>query len=408
VGKSNLLASMALGDAANGHGLALIDPKGDLVETVLARLPDKAANRVIVLDPAASDWPVGFNPLYVPGADEHARELAADRVLHIFKDLFRANWGPRSDDIMRAVLLTLVSVPAPNGQAFTICEAPELLVRPELRRYVMKQPGLPELLKSYWAGFDGMSDAERSQHAGPVLNKLRAFTMRTATRLMLGQSVGIDLTRVMAERRILLVSLAKGRVGEETANLAGSLLMAALWQAALGRANIEPEARRPFYLFLDEFQDVVRLSSSLPDLLAQARGLGVGAVLANQYLAQLPDAVQKAVLGTVRSQVAFQVEYDDAKLLERRFAPDLAASDLMGLGRYEIALRPSVNGETAGPVTGVTQPLPEPVREAVVLAEASRAEWGQARTEVERELAARIEPPRGPRRGGRVPGGPGA
>jgi hypothetical protein len=403
VGKSNLLAAMALGDAANGYGLALIDPKGDLVETILARLPEETHDRVMVMDPAASDRPLGFNPLYVPNADEYARELAADRVLHIFKDLYHANWGPRSDDIMRAVLLTLVSVPAPNGQAFTICEAPELLMRPELRQYVMRQSGLPEMLKGYWAAFDGMSEAEQVQHTGPVLNKLRAFTMRTATRLMLGQSVGVDLAAVMRERRILLVSLAKGRIGEETSKLTGSLLMAALWQAALGRANLKPEARRPFYLFLDEFQDVVRLSDSLPDLLAQARGLGLGAVLANQYLAQLPEAVRTAVLGTVRSQVVFQVEHDDARLLEKRFAPSLTSDDLTGLARYEVAIRPSVQGETAPPATGVTLPLDPPMREAAELAGAARERWGRARAEVERDLVARVELPRGPRRGGRVP-----
>src|SRR5712692_9981184 len=122
VGKSNLLAHMAIEDAARGAGLALIDPKGDLVETVLERLSDEAAERVIVLDPSQTDMPVvGFNPLHAPGADEHARELAADRVLHIFKDLYRANWGPRSDDLLRAALHSLVSIPAPNGQAFTIC-----------------------------------------------------------------------------------------------------------------------------------------------------------------------------------------------------------------------------------------------------------------------------------------------
>src|SRR6185437_6021390 len=167
--------------------------------------------------------------------------------------------------------------------------------------------------------------------------------MRTSTRLMLGQSSGLDLDEVLHRGQVLLVSLAKGKLGTETANLTGSLLVATLWQAVLGRVQVPGSARRPFYMFLDEFQDIVRLSDSLPDLLAQARGLGVGAVLAKQYLAQLPDGVRAAVLGTVRSQVVFQVEYDDAKLLERRFAPSLTASDLMGLGRYEIALRPSVD-----------------------------------------------------------------
>jgi hypothetical protein len=403
-GKSNLIASMAIQDATAGHGLALIDPKGDLVEAVLERIPDTAADRVIVLDPSQTDTPVGFNPLYVPGTDEHARELAADRVLHVFKDLYRSSWGVRSDDLMRAALLTLVSVPAPNGQAFTICEIPELLTNSLLRRYVMNRPELPGMLKSYWAWFNGLGEAEQSQHAGPVLNKVRAFTMRTAIRLMLGQSSGVDLAAVMRERRVLLVSLAKGRLGPESSILAGSLFVAAFWQAALDRASVPAQARRPFWLYLDEFQDVVRLSDSLPDLLAQSRGLGVGGVLANQYLAQLPESVRTAVLGTVRSQVAFQVEYDDAKLLERRFAPSLSSNDLMGLGRFEVAIRPSVGGETTAPVTGVTLPLGDPVRNGDELAQAARARWGRARAEVEAELVARITTgPGGSGRVGRTP-----
>ena len=404
VGKSNLLAGMAIADAAAGHGLALVDPKGDLVETVLERLPDDVSERVVVLDPSQTDQPVGFNPLAVLGADEHARELAADRVLHIFKDLYRANWGPRSDDLLRAALLTLVSVPAPNGQAFTICEVPELLTRPALRRYAVRLAELPEALKTYWAGFDALSEGEQLQHTAPVMNKLRAFTMRTATRLLLGQSSGIDLADVLQRRQVLLVSLAKGKLGVETATLTGSLLVASFWQAVLARANVAQAARRPFFVFLDEFQDVVRLSDSLPDLLAQARGLGVGAVLANQYLAQLPESVRAAVLGTVRSQVAFQVEYDDARLLERRFAPNLTANDLVGLGRFEIALRPSVGGQTTVPVTGVTLPLGDPVRDASELAQAARTRWGRTRTQVEAELAARIASGPGGSSGvGRVP-----
>ena len=402
VGKSNLLAHMAVADAAAGHGLALIDPKGDLLQTVLERLPDAAAERVIVLEPSQTDRPVGFNPLSVAGADEHARELAADRMLHVFKDLYRANWGPRSDDLLRAALLTLVSVPAPNGQEFTICEIPELLVRPALRRYTVSRPGLPEALKTYWAGFDSLSEAERLQHIAPVMNKLRAFTMRTSIRLMLGQASGIDLGEVMRRRLVLLVSLAKGKLGTETATLAGSLLVASFWQAALGRVNVAQKARRPFFLYLDEFQDVVRLSESLPDLLAQARGFGIGAVLANQYLAQLPESARAAVLGTVRSQVVFQVEYDDARLLERRFAPTLSADDLMGLGRFEIALRPSVDGQTVTPVTGTTMPLGEPVRGGDELAQLGRVRWGRARAEVEADLAARLETGSGPGRPGRV------
>jgi len=390
-GKSTLITNLAIADAAAGSGLFLIDPKGDLVENILERLPDHTTERVVVIDPSQTAQPIGFNPLAVTrGADELRRELVADQVLHVFRDLYRSYWGPRTDDVLRAALQTLTSVPAPNGQPFALTEVAELLSSPALRRYVTARPDLPPLLRDYWRVFDGMSEGERLQFIGPVNNKLRAFTMRSTLRLMLGQSQGLDLAAAMRRRQIVLVSLAKGRIGTEASQLIGSLLVAAFWESALERVNIPPEKRRPYYLYVDEFQDVVRMSDGLADLLSQARGLGVGAVLANQYLAQLSPAIQTAVLGTVRSQLTFQIEYDDARLLERRFAPALTAADLSGLDAYEAALRAYVGGDTAAPVTGRARPLGPVLREAAVLAEASRAAFGQSRADVEAALEARL------------------
>jgi hypothetical protein len=229
------------------------------------------------------------------------------------------------------------------------------------------------------------------------MNKLRTLTTRTSLRLMLGQSQGIDLADVFRKRRIVLVPLSKGIVGTETAHLLGSLLMAALWQTTLGRAAVPAEKRRPAWAYLDEFQDVLRLGtdSELADMLAQARGLGLGLTLAHQYLDQLPRQVQAAVLGTARSQMAFQLDHDDARTLQKRFAPALTAADLMGLPAYEVAIRPSVNGQTRSPVTGTTLPLGAPLRDSAALANESRQRYGTARADVEAALRARIESPGG-------------
>lgn len=171
--------------------------------------------------------------------------------------------------------------------------------------------------------------------------------------------------------------------------------MAALWQSTLARAAVPAARRRPAWAYLDEFQDVLRLGtdSELADMLAQARGLGLGLVLAHQYLDQLPREVRTAVLGTARSQVVFQLDYDDAHTLERRFAPALTAADLMGLPVHEIAMRPSIHGETRPPTTGITRPLDEPHRDPAALAERSREHYGSIRTAVEAALKARIEAP---------------
>jgi hypothetical protein len=246
-----------------------------------------------------------------------------------------------------------------------------------------------------------MSDGERAQVIGPSLNKLRSFTTRTALRLMLGQASGVRLDEVFTKRRILLVALPAGVIGTDAAALAGSLVMAGLWQATLARVAIPAARRHPVMIYLDEFQSILRLPVDLADMLAQARAMGTGLVLAHQYLGQLSDEIRTAVLGTVRTQIAFQMEHEDARTLAGRFAP-LTAADLSGLAAYEIAMRPCVGGATLAPVTGRTLPLPEPTTDGAALGAASRRRYGQPRAEVEAALRARVEGPVKRQRTGRV------
>jgi hypothetical protein len=399
-GKSTLIANAAVQDCERGDGLVLIDPKSDLVADVLARVPDHRTADVLVLDPSATDFPIGFNVLQV-GRSEHERELVVDHVVHVFSELWHSSWGPRTSDVLRACLLTLTHTQAADGSAFALTEVPELLLNPAFRRFITSQATVPDSVRSFWSSYEQMSDAERAQVIGPSMNKLRSLTTRTALRLMVGQSTGIDLADVFTKRRIVLVPLSKGTVGAETAQLLGSLLMAALWRTTLARAAVPARKRRPAWAYLDEFQDVLRLGTDteLADMLAQARGLGLGLTLAHQYLYQLPRPVQAAVLGTVRSQVAFQLDYDDARTLERRFAPALTAADLMGMPVHEVAIRASINGQTRPPTTGITQPLGPPIRDAVDLAEQSRRRFGTPRADVETALRARVQTPGGGRIG---------
>jgi len=236
VGKSTLLANLALQDIAAGDGLALLDPKGDLVTDVLARVPEHRRDDVVVVDLADTARPVGLNVLQ-PGSSEHDRELAADHVLAVLRSLWAAYWGPRTDDVLRAVLLTLTHTTAADGSAFTLVEVPELLTNAPFRRSVVAQPTVPASLRGFWAWYENVSEAERVQVIGPSLNKLRSFTTRSSLRLSLGQSNGIDLSAALRQRKILLVSLSRGVIGAEAAYLIGSMLVAGLWQAALSRGN---------------------------------------------------------------------------------------------------------------------------------------------------------------------------
>jgi hypothetical protein len=388
-GKSTLIANAALQDARAGDGLVVIDPKSDLCDDILPRLPEERREDVIVLNPAATDRPIGFNILQ-SARDEHARELVVDDVVRIFGEIWKSSFGPRTTDVLRNALLTLIATRAPDGSAFTLAEVAPLLENPAFRRFVTRQSAVPESVRSFWTAFEAMSRGELAQTIGPSLNKLRALTTRTSLRLMLGQSTGLDIAEVFTKRRILLVPLNKGVIGTETAQLLGSLVVANLWNAALRRAAVPQRARRPVWAYLDEFQDVLRMGGDLADALAQARGMGLGLVLAHQYLGQLPSALQAAVIGTVRSSVVFQLDQEDARALERRYVPWLTADELMGLRAFEIAARLCVDGQTRSPVTGRTLPVGEPTQDAFTLVRASRERYGTPRAAVEVALQDRV------------------
>jgi hypothetical protein len=384
-GKSWLLANCILQDAQAGRGGIAVDVKGDLVADVLARLPDSDTERVIVVDPSKRDQPIGLNVL---AAGRNDRELVVDNVLHSFREIWSSSWGPRTDYVLRNALLTLVGASGADGSAFTICEIVPLLTDQRFRADVLDRSALSHSLRSFWQRYDAMSPPEQTQVIGPTLNKMDAFTSRSAIRLMLGQSTGIDIGSIFYSRKIILVSLAKGQLGAETASLLGALIVSALWHATLGRVSVPVNRRPATFAYLDEAQDIVRLPVEMADVLAQARGLGLGFTLANQYVAQLPESVRSAILSTVRTQIAFQLDHDDARLLERRFAP-LTQRDLMGLQEYEVAIRPCVGGRTMAPVTGRTLPLGPPLRDPDVMAAGSRRQYGKSRADVEAAIERR-------------------
>ncbi|WP_329067791.1 type IV secretory system conjugative DNA transfer family protein [Amycolatopsis sp. NBC_01480] len=395
-GKSTLLANMALSEINAGYGGIVVDPKSDLITSILERFPEHRLKDLIVLDPSDLNYPTGFNPLAI-GGGEHERELAAETIAHVLKDIFRENWGPRTDDILRAALLSLVRIPAPNGEPFAMTEIPELLTNVGLRHYVANHPKQHDRWRDYWREYDQRSEAEQLNMVGPVLNKLRAFTHRTSLRLILGQARGVDLNEIFTKGKIVLVPLSDGLIGTEAASLVGSLLVGSVWRAALRRTAVPSEQRRKTFGVFDEFQNIVRMSNDVTDMLGMARALNFGLTLAHQYAKQVPEAVRAAVLGTARTQIFFQTEYEDAQLVAKRVAPVLIADDLMGLGAYEMAARLCVDGQTRPPVTGRTLPLSAAIRDAVALRRNLAGIHGVARAEVEAGLLARAHATRGTR-----------
>ena len=327
VGKSTLLARLIAQDIAAGRGVVVVDPKSDLVSDVLSHIPPERIDDVVVVSPSDRDHPVGINPLAGGGL---APELVADGLLATFKGLYAAYWGPRTEDILSAALLTLARAPGS-----TLVALPLVLGDAGFRRRIIRHLDDPIVLEPFWATFDQQwTDGERTQAVAPVLNKVRPF-LRPQLRTILGQAEPrFDLRQVFTERKIVLVDLAKGTIGEEAAALLGSLVIGGLWRAMLNRTTIAPERRHPVSVVLDEFQDYLRLPLDLSEALAQARGLGVSFTLAHQFMHQLDAPMRSAVLANAQNRICFRLADEDARLLATT-GSGLESEDFASLGAYE-------------------------------------------------------------------------
>ena len=378
VGKSTLLANLALQSIEAGDSIVVVDPKGDLVTDILGRIPDTHHNDVVVMDPSDTHRPVGLNPLQSSGVPG---DVVVDHVASVFADLFRRSWGPRTADVLRASLLTLQA-----GRSATFVDLPELLSSPGFRRPHIEALPSHHPAHSFWSWYEAISDAERAAVIGPLMNKLRAFTLRESVRGVIGQPTPrFQPEEVFTRRRILLVPLPAGLLGEEAAQLIGSLLVARLWQAAQARTQVPAEKRRPVWLLLDEFQQFLRLPTRMGDMLAQARGLGLGLTLAHQHLGQLSPDVQADVLANARSRIVFQTGHKDAVALAKEL-PGVEADDLTHLEPFELYARLLVGTQAVAPTSGRSLPLPPTSASAAAIRQLSRERWGIDRADIDQRL----------------------
>jgi hypothetical protein len=379
VGKSTLLMNLITQDIAAGRAVVVIEPKGDLVADVLARIPANRIDDVVLIDPTDTERPVGFNPLARAG---RSAELVADQLLGLFHSLYIAHWGPRTHDILGASLLTLA-----RCQGMTLSALPLLLTDAGFRRQIVPKVSDPIGLGPFWGGFEAWSEGERTAAIAPVMNKLRPLLLRPEMRAIVGQARrSFDLRRVFTERKVLLVSLSKGLLGPETSGLLGSLVISQLWQAVLGRAAIAPERRHPVFVYVDEFQDYLHLPLDFADALAQARSLGVGFVAAHQYLHQLGPDMRSAVLANAQSRVAFRLPGEDARVLAADSA--LTPEDFQSLGAFECYVQTVARGTVQPWCSARTLPPSQPSSDPTKVRAASRETYGVNRTEIEADLQA--------------------
>jgi hypothetical protein len=380
-GKTTLITGQILADAAAGRGVVFIDPKGDAVTDLLARLPEHVAGKVVLFDPGARGAPPCLNVLQGDGTGTDT-DMITDNVTGIFRRIFAASWGPRTDDIFRAACLTLLGSVPPGSGLVTLADIPALLGDDAYRRRLTA--GIADrVLRDFWAWYEQLSPASRAHSIGPLMNKLRAFLLRRFARqaIAAGPST-FDMTAVLDHGGLCLARLPKGILGEETAQLVGSFIVARTWQAAARRARL-PQADRPDAgLYIDEAQNFLNLPYPLEDILAEARAYRLAVTMAHQNLAQLPPDLRQGISANARSQVIFSVSPEDARDLERHTLPALTAHDLSHLGAYQAAARLVAGNAETPAFTFRTQPLPPPVpgRARLIRQAASAAHGGGTTT----------------------------
>lgn len=381
VGKSTVLLSLALADAAEGRGLLLLDPKGDLATDFVARLPQDRAGDVVVLDPT-NPCPVGFNPLVGP---PELAVVTAEAVLGVLAELFRDSWGIRTADVLSAALLTLARIP----QATLVWLVP-LLTNPAFRRRVLAlAPPDPLGTDVFWQGYEAKPVRTQAVEVAPVLNKLRQLMLRPGLRAMLGQAQPrFGLADLLERRRIVVVNLNQGLLGAGAARLLGTLLVAQLWQHLLARQAEPPQRRQIVSVYIDEVQAFLAgLPGSLADALAQARSLGAAFHLAHQYRGQLSTEMMQAVETNTRSKVYFALSATDAAAAAR-LAPELEAADFQLLAQYQAYATVMHQGRRSGWFSLATRPAPPAVRDPALLYAASHARYGIPAEQTEAELIA--------------------
>lgn len=350
-GKSTLLGNMILADAEAGRGIVLIDPKGDLVTDVLSRLPKSAGDRVVLFDADSKSRPPCLNPL-----DGGETDLTVDNLVSVFRRVYSAFWGPRTDDVMRAACLTLRT----QEGVPTLADLPKLLADTAFRSRVTAGVTDP-VLRGFWSWYEELTDSSRSQVISPLMNKLRAFLLRPFVRAAIaGGSSTVDMPGVL-DGGICLVRIPKGSLGEETTRLVGSLVVARTWQATTARARIPQRQRQDASLVIDECHNFLNLPYPIEDMLAEARGFRVAMTLAHQHLGQLPRELREGMSTNARSKIFFNASPEDARELSRHTSPRLSEHDLAHLGVFHAAVRLVLGGEEALPFTMRTQPLPRAI-----------------------------------------------
>ncbi|HXF44131.1 MAG TPA: type IV secretion system DNA-binding domain-containing protein [Candidatus Paceibacterota bacterium] len=353
VGKSKLLELLIRQDVAFGHGLCLIDPHGDVIEALLDFIPKERVEDVCLIDPSDSAYPVSFNPLQ--NVDPLFKHQLTQGLIEVMEKQFGANWTPRLEHVFRFTCLALLDYPHATMRGM-ISMLTDRNYRQKVIEYIED-----DMVKRFWAiEFADWSEKFDTDAIIPLVNKLGQFLSDPLLRNIFGQKENkIDLEELMRDRKIILINLSKGRLGEENSSFFGSMFITKIKQAGMARAKLPQSERHDFYLYVDEFQNIV--TETFENILTEARKYGICFTIAHQYLGQLIPKVKAAVLGNVGSMIVFRVGGEDAETLESEMAPIFKTKDMINLGMQEFYIKMIIDGESYDPFSAETlKVLPAP------------------------------------------------
>jgi hypothetical protein len=383
MGKTTLIENMVIQDILNGEGLAFVDPHGDSVEKILNYIPAERINDVVYFNPADTDFPIAFNPL--EAVDPKYKHLVGSGLMGVFTKIWAGVWSSRMEYILNNTILALLDSPGN-----TLLGIARMLVNKTYRKKIIDNVKDP-VVKSFWVDeFANYNDKFRTEAIAPIQNKVGQFLSSAIIRNIVGQTKStIDMREIMDSRKIFLINLSKGRIGEDNSALLGAMIITKLQLAAMSRVDVPEEERKDFYLYVDEFQNFA--TESFANILSEARKYRLNLIVAHQYIGQLVHdkntIVRDAIFGNVGTMITFRVGADDAEFLEKEFEPTYMLNDLVNLTKFNIYLKLMINGVASTPFSAQTlAPISQPTGNEDKVIRVSRERYGTSRAAVEERI----------------------
>lgn len=348
MGKTNLLEHLAIQDIRNGHGIAYVDPHGDTSEKLIQMIPPERIRDVIYFNPSDQDFPISFNVM--EKVDPAYRHLVASGLVGVFKKLWADSWGPRLEYILRNAVLALLE--HPNS---TLLGVMRILVDKKYQKEVVGSITDP-VVRSFWVDeFTKWNERVLQEVIAPIQNKVGQFLSSSLVRNIVGQSESsFNIREAMDSRKIIILNLSKGRIGEDNSALLGAMMITKIQLAAMARVDTPEQERKDFYLYVDEFQNFA--TESFANILSEARKYRLNLILANQYVNQIDEIVRDAIFGNAGTLISFRVGATDAEFLEKEFEPVFLQNDIINLPKYHIYLKLMIDGIAGDAFSAVTLP----------------------------------------------------